>query len=93
MGRHFIKDGQRENFQNAFDENQAKLQDYVTEGMIGGGWRVDKEGEKEEWFLMCPWNSVEQHLDFAKTEDFQKYARSEDHLDGADIKHAKLLDI
>lgn len=93
MGRHFVKDGQRKRFQNTFDANKASLQDYITEGTKGGGWRIDKEGDKEEWFLMCPWTSVEQHLDFAKTEGFQKYARIQDHLDSADVKHAKLLDI
>jgi quinol monooxygenase YgiN len=93
VGRHFVKDGQRENFQNTFDANRAKLQDYVTEGTIGGGWRVDKEDDKAEWFLMCPWTSVEQHLDFAKTEDFQKYAQIKERLESADVKHAKLLDI
>ncbi|KAH3979547.1 hypothetical protein HBI24_000620 [Parastagonospora nodorum] len=93
VGRHFVKDGQRENFQNTFDANRAKLQDYVTEGTIGGGWRVDKEDDKAEWFLMCPWTSVEQHLDFAKTEGFQKYTQDKEHLESADVKHAKLLDI
>lgn len=91
--RHFVKCGEKEDFQQSFDENKHYLQDYVTEGTIGGGWRIDKEDNKEEFVLFEPWKDVQQHVDFAETEGFKKYGQIREYIDGADIKHAKLLDI
>jgi quinol monooxygenase YgiN len=91
VGRHFVKEGQKEDFQRTFDANKGYLQDFITEGKLGGGWRVDKVDGKEEWVLICPFTSIEQHFDFATTEGFQKYVQINDHIDGAEIKHIKLL--
>lgn len=46
--RHFVKDGQKEQFRGTYNNEKRHLQGFVTEGKIGGGWRVDKEGDKEE---------------------------------------------
>jgi hypothetical protein len=91
--RHFIRDGERGKFQNAFDDNKQYLQDFVTEGQIGGGWRVDRDEEKEEWVLFCPWTGVEQHSEFARTDGFGKYGGIREYIAGAEIKHARLLDL
>lgn len=93
IGRHFIKDGQQAQFQWMFEEQKHHLQDFVTEGSIGGGWRVDGEGSKDEWVLLTPWTSVEQHFAFAETGGFAGYSKILQHIDGAEIKHAHILDI
>lgn len=93
IGRHFVKDGKKKEFHHTFQTNGRYLQDFITEGTIGGGWRADRENDKDEWVLLCPYTSVEQHLDFAKTDGFQKYAQIKEYIDGAEIKHAKLLDV
>jgi quinol monooxygenase YgiN len=93
VGRHFVKDDQKKEFQQVFEANKGYLQDFITEGKLGGGWRVDNGDGKEEWILICPYTSFEQHLDFANTDEFQKYVQIKEHIDGADIKHAKLLSI
>jgi heme-degrading monooxygenase HmoA len=93
IGRHFVKSGEKDAFKETFEENKQYLQEYVTEGRVSGGWRVDKEEGKEEYVLFSPWKSVEQHMGFGKTEGFQKYGRIRKHIDGAEIKHARLLDI
>ncbi|KAH7096067.1 hypothetical protein FB567DRAFT_48457 [Paraphoma chrysanthemicola] len=91
--RHFVKTGETAEFQQTFEENKHYLQEFLTEGALGGGWRVDKEDGKDEWVLLCPWTSVKQHGDFATTPGFEKYGQIRGYLDGAEIKHAKLLDI
>ncbi|KAF2632036.1 hypothetical protein BU25DRAFT_138079 [Macroventuria anomochaeta] len=99
--RHFVKDGHRELFQWRFDTEKHHLQDFVSEGKIGGGWRIDKEGgkeggkegDKDEWVLLTPWTSVEQHHAFAETDGFAKYGNIREHIEGAEIKHARILDI
>ncbi|KAF3040889.1 hypothetical protein E8E12_003557 [Didymella heteroderae] len=91
--RHFVKSGQREQFQETYESKKRHLQTFVTEGKIGGGWRVDKEGDREEWVLLTPWTSVEQHHAFAETMGFAEYGKIREHIDGAEIKHAQILNI
>jgi heme-degrading monooxygenase HmoA len=91
--RHFVKGGQRKKFQEAYDNEKRHLQAFVTEGKIGGGWRVDRDGDKEEWVLLAPWISVEQHHAFAETDGFAEYGKIREHIEGAEIKHARILDI
>lgn len=91
--RHFVKNGRRAQFQETYENEQRYLQAFVTEGTIGGGWRVDKEGDKEEWVLLAPWTSVEQHHGFAETDGFTEYGKIREHIEGAEIKHARILDI
>ena len=93
IGRLFIKADDKDKFQETFDTNKHYLQVYLTEGSVGGGWRFDKDDGKEEFAIITPWTDVEQHLSFAKTEDFEKYAQIKPFLDGAEIKHAKLMDL
>ncbi|KAH7414551.1 hypothetical protein DE146DRAFT_38963 [Phaeosphaeria sp. MPI-PUGE-AT-0046c] len=94
IARHMVKDGQKEEFQRTFVANRQYLQGFLTEGIMGGGWRIDKEEEgKEEWVLLCPYTSVQQHYDFAKTPEFERYGLIREHMDGAEIKHAKILDV
>lgn len=93
VARHFVKSGAKDAFQQTFEDNKHYLQDFITEGKMGGGWRVDKEEGKEEWILLCPYKNLKQHLDFATTVHFKEYGRIREHIDGAEIKHAVLLDI
>ncbi|KAF3000186.1 hypothetical protein E8E13_006416 [Curvularia kusanoi] len=92
IGRHWVKDGQKEQFQQTFETEKHHLQGFLTEGDLGGGWRIDKEENKEEWVLMTPWDSVEQHFAFAKTDGFAQYSKITGYIEGAEIKHARLLD-
>jgi heme-degrading monooxygenase HmoA len=93
IARHFVKPGAKGAFQQTFESNKQHLQDYLTEGTMGGGWRIDRNDGEKEWVLVCPYSSVQQHMDFAETAGFEKYGRIREHMDGAEIKHAKLLDI
>lgn len=91
--RHFVKPGSKNAFQQTFEDHKRYLQDYLTEGKTAGGWRVDSKDGEEEWVSLSPYASVQQHLDFAKTAGFEKYGRIREHMDGAEIKHARLLDV
>jgi len=53
VNRHFIKHGQRDAFQKRFEEVKPLLQDYTKPRPIAGGWRIEKEEEdEEEWVLI-----------------------------------------
>ncbi len=91
--RYHVKEGERQKFQESFDANGHLLQDFVTEGKVGGGWRVNKEEGKEERVSFCPWKSVQQHQEFAATEEFKQYVVIKEHLESTEIKHARLVDL
>jgi heme-degrading monooxygenase HmoA len=91
--RHYVKNGQGAQFQETYENEKRHLQAFVTEGTIGGGWRVDNDGDEEEWMLLTPWTSVEQHHAFAETAGFAEYGRIREHIEGAEIKHARILDM
>jgi heme-degrading monooxygenase HmoA len=91
--RHYVKNGQRAQFQETYENEKRHLQAFVTEGTIGGGWLVDNDGDEEVWMLLTPWTSVEQHHAFAETAGFAEYGRIREHIEGAEIKHARILDM
>jgi quinol monooxygenase YgiN len=93
VARHFVKEGKKQTFQETSEAKKHYLQDYITKGTMGGGWRIEVEGGKDEWVLLCPYTDVQEHLDFAKTEAFEHYAQIREYIDGAEIKHVKLLDV
>lgn len=120
IGRHIVKDGDESQFKKTFEDNKHYLQDYVTEGTIGGGWRVEKEYRSgylqdfvsesadvneidslwkakdrlpEEFILWRPWKNVDQHYSFKHAAGSQDYALIRNSLYGADIKHAKIMDL
>lgn len=104
IGRHFAKDGQRDDFAKAFNENVDALEDFLGgRSKREGGWRVDRgfvadaasdpdsDGIRDEFVLLSTWASVERHMEFAKTEAFQKYSMFEDYLEGAEIRHGQVF--
>jgi hypothetical protein len=93
IGRYFLKDGAKESFHESYESSRHHLQDCLTEGTGGGGWRIDKEDAKDEWILLSPLMQVQQYLDFAKNDGFEGHEQLGVHIDGAEIKHARFLDI
>ena len=79
------------------------LADYVAPYRWAHGRRIDREKEREgdgqgvygeeEYVLFCGWESVERHLEFARTEGFQQFRLLSDYLLEADIKHVQRLDL
>jgi len=55
-----------------------------------GGWRIDKEGEDEEFVLFTGWNSVEQHQEFYKSELSREFAKTKSVIKQTDVKHVQL---
>lgn len=95
--RHFINPGEKGNFTETFETNKKYLEHYVTEarGSIKGGWRIDHaddEPTKDEFVLFHPWENIQQHESFAATEEFEKYGKIREFLEGVEIKHARLME-
>ena len=54
---------------------------------------MEKEAEgKEEWVLFSGFDSVEHHIGFSKTDEFQRYRGIVEYVDGFELKHMKRLE-
>lgn len=92
VNRHFIKPGRKDEFQAFFNEIKPLLQSYTKPRALVGGWRIEKEEEeKEEFVLFSGFDSVANHHEFAKTADFEKYKGILEFVNGFEIKHGKRL--
>ncbi|KIY00353.1 uncharacterized protein Z520_04038 [Fonsecaea multimorphosa CBS 102226] len=101
IDRYIVQAGKKERFQATFENNKHALESHVGEqGRLIWGWRLDKgydpsiggEKPKEQFVLLSGWDSIEQHLEFANTEVFQKYSQIRSHMEEEpDIKHARLM--
>jgi len=100
IGRHIVKDNEKQIVQETFNENKLELDAFAggTDKVVGG-WRIDQgydpgsEGVKDEFVLFTGWESVERHHAFATTEGFQKYSKIRDRIEVVDIKHAIKLEV
>lgn len=95
IGRHFVSTPEKDNFTKTFDEGKGELERFIGNSkMVQGGWRLDQKKEREEeWILFTGWESREKRLAFAEDPGFQKHSKIRNHVMGADIKHAILLEL
>lgn len=99
--RHFIKDGDKTSFESTFRDNRSEMDSFIGGAdRVVGGFRIDQgfdpsmECDKgDEFVLFTAWDSEEQHFAFAKTEGFEKYGQIRNHISGAEISHAAVLEV
>ncbi len=90
VSRMFIESENKEAFQRELDSGLRALEEFAKPHAVGGGWRVDKEADtKEEYVLLVGWDSVDRHTAFGQSPNFSKLAATRQFLTGADIKHYK----
>jgi hypothetical protein len=90
LNRHFVPSSKRSLFSQKFSEVKGILEDYTKPYQVVGGWRIEKEGEeKEEWVLFSGFEDVEHHMAFAKTEEFEKYREIVGCVEGFEVRHLR----
>ncbi len=93
ISRHFIKNGQREAFQSRLEKMKALLQDYTRPRPVAGGWRIEKEAEnEEEWVLFSGFDNVEHHFGFEKADEFRKYRSTVEDVGSFEEKHVRRVE-
>ncbi|KUJ15551.1 uncharacterized protein LY89DRAFT_588084 [Mollisia scopiformis] len=91
--RHFVPKQRREGFEKQFNQVKYLLEEYTKPYKVIGGWRVEKESEeKEEWVLFSGFESVEHHMGFAKTEGFAEYREIVGFVEGFEVRHLKAIE-
>ncbi|KAF2018640.1 hypothetical protein BU24DRAFT_418160 [Aaosphaeria arxii CBS 175.79] len=94
ISRLFIQDGQADNFRAAWAEGKHVLEDFVTEGKVGFGFRIDvKEGERQEFFLWSPWKDEAQHHAFVKVDGFEEFVKATQYVTDPIFKHATVFTV
>lgn len=88
--RHFIQKEKREAFEKRTSEVRYLLGEFTRPYKVVGGWRIEKESaEKEEWVLFSRFDSVDHHMNFAKTEGFAKYREI---VEGFEHRHLRAIE-
>lgn len=88
--RHFVPKVNKADFIEKFNEVRGLLEDFTKPYNVVGGWRIEKENEEtEELVLFSGFESVENHMEFAKTERFGKYREIVSFVRGFEVKHLK----
>lgn len=90
VSRYFVEAAQKAEFDHAFKNGAPNLGAYTAPFTYSGGWRIDKEGDDEEFVLFSGWNKMKDHFGFAETEGFKEFAKIKSVIKGAEIKHVRL---
>jgi quinol monooxygenase YgiN len=95
VGRMFVEKSKKEAFAAMFEEVKGVAEKYASPHVVRYGWREDVEegAEEDEFVLVCGWESVEQHLAFAETEEFARYGQIREFMGRVDLKHYKRLSL
>jgi hypothetical protein len=71
-------------------KSEGLLEDFTKPYGVVGGWRIEREDEeKEEWVLFSGFESVDNHIEFAKTKGFEKYREIMGFVSGFEVKHLR----
>lgn len=86
-----INSDKKARFNDMFSEVKGIVEAFAGPHLVRGGWVVDKQDQnKDEFVLVCGWDSVARHLAFADRPDFPQYKRAlDDFVSAMDIKHYK----
>ncbi|KAJ5168586.1 uncharacterized protein N7482_004180 [Penicillium canariense] len=87
ISRYFVEPSKKAAFDSAFKAGVPHLGENTAPFTYGGGWRLDKAGEDEEFVLFSGWNNVEDHLGFAESDVFKAF----EGIKSAEIKHIRLV--
>ena len=95
LNRHFVLPDKRAGFAQKFRGVKGLLDEYTSPYQVVGGWRAEKEivdgKEREEWGLLSGFESVEHHMGFAKTEEFEKYSKIVGFVEGFEVRHLRAI--
>lgn len=90
VSRYFVEQSKKAEFDRIFQSAAPGLGAYTAPLAYAGGWRIEKEGEDEEFVLFAGWNKVEDHFAFAESDAFKEFGKIKSILKEAEIKHGHL---
>lgn len=86
----FVDPAEKASFSTKFNEVKGILEDFTKPNLVRGAWRVDKEDEAaEEFVVFCGWDSLEKHAEFIMDSEYPEYSKILEFATGTDMKHYK----
>lgn len=85
--RCFVETSKKEEFDAVFKAAVSHLNAYTAPFSACGAWRIDKEGEDEEFVLFSGWSQVQDHIDFGGSEASSEFGKLKALMKDADVKH------
>ncbi|KAJ5773088.1 hypothetical protein N7457_007984 [Penicillium paradoxum] len=88
VGRLFVEKSRKDMFEAAFQAVESDLGAQTAPFSYCGGWRIDQEGEDEEFVLFTGWKSVKDHKAFAESEASKGLLKLTELVKDAEACHA-----
>ncbi|KAJ5478861.1 hypothetical protein N7530_004370 [Penicillium desertorum] len=85
--RCFVEPSKKKDFDAAFKAGVSHLNASTAPFSSCGAWRIDKEGEDEEFVLFSGWNEVNDHIAFGESENSEEFGKLKALAKDADVKH------
>lgn len=90
MGRFFVEASKKAEFESAFQAGAPDLGAHIAPRTYAGGWRIDKEGDDEEFVLLTGWNKVEDHYAFKESDVSERFRKIKGAVRKSEVKHGRL---
>lgn len=85
--RYFVESGRKEEFQRVFDSGAPHLGRDAASCSYCGGWRIDKEGDDEEFVVFSGWDRGKESGAFERSGKFEEV---KDVAKGVEIRHVRI---
>ncbi|KAJ6072809.1 hypothetical protein N7467_010894 [Penicillium canescens] len=88
IGRYFIEVSKKEEFNTVFKAIISHLATTaITPFSYCGAWRIDKEGEDEEYVFFSGWKEIQNYADFERSEVSEDIGKVNELVRGVEVKH------
>ncbi|KGO65405.1 hypothetical protein PEX1_090200 [Penicillium expansum] len=85
--RCFVEASKKDEFDAVFKAAVSHLEAYTAPFSVCGAWRIDKEGEDEEFVLFSGWNKVQDHVAFGESGASKEFGKIKALMKDAEGKH------
>ncbi|TVY43332.1 hypothetical protein LOCC1_G004697, partial [Lachnellula occidentalis] len=95
LNRHFVEAGKKGAFGERCGEVKRVLEGYTEPFCVVGGWRIEKDVEKEgqeEWVLLSGFESAEHYSAFAETKGTKVYEGIAGIAGAFEVRHLRRLE-
>ncbi|CAG8132881.1 unnamed protein product [Penicillium olsonii] len=90
ISRYFVEADKKDVFDAAFKASEPQLAARTAPFSYCGGWRIDRDGEGEEFVLFSGWPKTQDQFEFAESAEFMQLGKIKDWVRGAEIKNTRL---
>jgi hypothetical protein len=91
IGRYFIEGSKKEELNSVFESLISHLVGSAITPFCCGAWRIDKEGDDEEYVFFSGWKEIQDHIEFENSEAAKAITTVRKLVKGVEVKHARVL--